>query len=169
MRTLALALAVGFLAAGLAPAAPVAGPDAEIFSRLQGAWTGSGTFSGAPATVDLTWDSVLGGRFQRLTVGIEFTPVGAPTRKFGGHGYYDASRGDRVSGHWFDTAGNSYPLTGLIGAGVLEVQWGPAEPFRGRSTYRLGADGTLSVTDAMRKEDGTFKDFSSLVLKRGGN
>jgi hypothetical protein len=53
-----------------------------------------------------------------------------------------------------------------VGADDLRVDWGDAASERGRTEYRIAADGSLQVRDEVRLADGGWRSFGRSALRR---
>jgi hypothetical protein len=71
-----------------------------------------------------------------------------PAFRFEGQGTYRVKPDGSVSGLWADSFGNFHPLRGRTKPGELRVTWGDGRSEVGHSSYVLGADGVLTVTDS---------------------
>jgi len=58
------------------------------------------------------------------------------------------------------------PIAAAATAATLTSDWGNAQTERGRTLYRLLADGRLEITDTVVGRDGTSREFARQTLKR---
>lgn len=143
MRAAVLLLA---LAAPVAAQAPAEKPSLGWF---QGEWKGTATIFGRSATVSMSVAPALLGRATALTYRAEIPASGAqPEFRFEGRGTYIVAADGKVSGQWNDSQGNFHPLAGRVTGRSLAVTWGEPRTEVGHSSYVLGDDGKLTVTDA---------------------
>lgn len=143
IRTAWLALA---LIAPVSAQAPVAAPTLAWF---HGAWSGSGTIFGRPATMTMAVAPGLLGKATLLTYTVDVAATGSqPHFQFEGRGVYRVADDGRVTGHWSDSQGNFHPIGGRIEGRSLTVNWGDPRTELGRSIYAVGDDGMLTMTDA---------------------
>ena len=155
----ALAAALLTLCSASAAQAPgaVQAAQASALAWLTGSWRGSGTMFGNGSEATLIVRPVLGGRF------LEFDYRAGP---FEGRALYRAAPDGAWQATWFDNRGISFPIAGQVAGRTLTSEWGGAETERGRTVYRLADDGTLHVTDSVRRPDGSYRVFASHVLTR---
>lgn len=162
-------LAAALLLAAIATPQPSAPSDraaaTAILERLAGAWTGSGTILGQPATVEMQWTPVLDGRFVRLTFASHIGPP-PKTQHFEGHAYYEVRSDGRVRATWFDSSGLTRPIDATVAAASLVAVWGTPETEVGETTYQLVSDRALEVVDRVRGKDGTWRTFGRSSLSR---
>ena len=170
-RSVVLAVSLLFSASstGSAPQsagaeAPPSPPEALILERLQGLWEGEGTWLGAKGRSKLTITPVLEGRFTRLEYRVERASA-EPALRFAGDAYYAVASG-RLSGTWFDSQGNVYPLQARAQEGALVVEWGAAGEPRGRTTYRRVDAVQLDVIDEIKGKDGDFRESARIRYQR---
>lgn len=153
----------------LAAGAPALGQPApggqELVARLLGGWRGTGTILGQPSTIELQWTRVLEGKFVRLThvsrIGDE--PNAAA---FEGHAYYEAQPGGGYRATWFDSSGQTRPITAVAHGDALVAAWGSPATEEGETTYALLADGGLEVVDRVKRKDGAWREFGRTRLSR---
>jgi len=135
-------------------------PD-PLLARFAGQWSGEGTVLEMPATVRLTWEWTLDGRFLRLT----FVNQMGPSRRFEGHAYYRALGDGRYRGMWFDNSGMIRPIEASREGDSLIAKWGTADTELGETTYRL-MDDAMEIVDRVRGKDGSWRDFGRVVVRR---
>ena len=145
-----------------------ASPSADPFlDRLQGEWTGQGTAFGLTAQVQTKWESVLEGKFVRLSLSYTTKTLSGVEQTFAGHGYYQAKGTGVYEGYWFDTQGNQYPIKAKLEGDSLTALWGIPGKIEGKSVYTLTDSGkSFGVTDSLKQKDGSWKGFSRFELKR---
>lgn len=160
-RQLFFGLALAVLLTGFSAQAQKAD---DPLNRFEGSWSGNGKFFGMDATTQAKWERVLGGKFLRLAISYEMKTPDGKAQKFEGIGYYQLKDG-KYEGHWFDSQGNSYPLTATFENESLTSLWGEPGKSEGKSIYRINsADKTIEVVDATKQKDGNWKEFSRFKL-----
>ncbi len=153
---------VAALALLLAPAPAAAG---DAWPRLHGQWRGGGEVSGMAATIGLTFRPALAGRGHHLRFENRMRGADGSDRLFSAEAVY-LCEAARCRGHWYDSRGAVLPLVVEVGDGVLHVDWGDDAGERGRTEYRLDADGTLHLHDEVRLADGSWRSFGRSRLLR---
>jgi len=142
-------------------------PADPFLDRLQGDWTGQGTAFGLTAQVQTKWESVLDGKFVRLSLSYTTKTLSGVEQSFAGHGYYQAKGEGVYEGCWFDTQGNQYPIKAKLEGTSLTALWGLPGKVEGKSVYSLtDSDKSFGVNDSLKQKDGSWKDFSRFELKR---
>jgi hypothetical protein len=156
-----------------AAAAPPAPPAAASRSAapteiawLLGRWQGPGTFLGRPSNARLELRPALGDAFVELRYRVVTADGAAPTTFEGRAFYRREAEGWRA--RWFDSRGTSFPVTARLSGSEFVADWGTPQSERGRTLYRLGADGSLLVSDAVSGVDGGWREFARhrLVLQK---
>jgi hypothetical protein len=151
IRGLLLVAALGALALPATPAPSQAqqAPAPASLGWFQGEWEGDVDFIGRPAKGKLVVRPGLAGSATVMTFTAQVSAVGdKPAFTFEGHGTYRIKPDGSVSGLWADSYGNFHHLKGRAKPGELRVNWGDARSELGHSSYVLGADGVLTVTDS---------------------
>jgi hypothetical protein len=145
-----------------APAAIAEAPPATAsLDWFEGEWHGTGTLSGRPTTVSLKVSPLFDGKAVASEYHAESPAEGdRPALRFEGRGTYRIGPDGKVTGSWSDSFGNVHPLAGRISGTSLSVNWGEPRSELGFSSYVLGADGTLTVTD------GTYNRGEAKVFAR---
>lgn len=162
-RTIFVALSLLLLVPGLACA-----QTESVFKRLGGAWTGEGKAMGMPATLQMSWDWVLGEKFLRLSLKNEMKGENGQVRVFEGHAYYQPAEG-KCEGTWFDSRGVSFPIKCSVDGPALTAIWGSTTTEQGKSIYRLLGDEKLEVVDFVKQPDGSWREFGRFVVNRAAN
>jgi hypothetical protein len=158
-KTMALALVTALFLTGA--------DTPSFFDRLQGRWEGTGAAFGGPSKIDAEWQWALGGKFFRLDLRYEIRNADGSTGEFAGHAYYARKGPNTFEGQWFDSQGNQYPITATLAGDVLTAHWGIPGKVEGRSIYGLSTGGRVfEINDAMRRKDGTWRDFAAFKLQR---
>lgn len=152
-RAAALLLALAAPAAAQAPGPPPAAVPSLAW--LHGEWEGTATMFGRPATVSISASPVLLGRATSLAYRVHI-PADARQGefRFEGRGTYRLAADGKVAGQWSDSQGNFHPLAGRVTGTVMHVTWGEPRSEIGQSSYVLGADGALVVSDAALGKEG---------------
>ena len=149
-------------------AVPAAFADSEpaesFFARLAGRWQGAGEVRGMASVQQMTWESVLDGRFMRLNFENRMTGDDGKAWRFSAQAFYRIQDDGAITGTWFDSRGVSFPVSGDIGEdGTLTILWGTDDSERGRTRYRLTASG-LDVTDEVMTKEGSWRTFGRSQL-----
>lgn len=132
--------------------APAAAQGSNSLAWLQGSWRGAGTMFGRPSEARLEIRPALGGRFLELSW---------RAGQFEGRAFYRPAGEGRWRATWFDNRGISFPIEAAAAERTLTAEWGSADTERGRTSYRLLADGRLEVID-----HAGGRDFATHVLTR---
>lgn len=135
-------------------------PPAPVLARLAGAWKGSGTWQGQPASASLVVEPVLGSSFTRLTYRVT-GDVG-----FEGTAYYRRGKEGKPEASWFDSDGSLFTIAGSETADALTAEWGSEGHVIGRTTYRLLDAKRLEVVDEIKARDGSYREFARLAYTR---
>ncbi len=134
---------------------------AQLPEAFLGKWVGSGTLYNSEATFTMEWERVLNEQFYRLN----FTnALSNGAFSMSAHGYYK-SEGDSVSGHWLDSRGVSFPLTGVMEEHTLIIHWGTEDFEQGRTEYTLLASGEVEVIDFVLR-NGEYAQFGNAIYQR---
>jgi len=139
--------------------------DGSIFNRLRGSWNGEGKTLEMPATLQMTWEWVLGEKFLRLSLKNEMRSASGQVQRFEGHAYYHPSEA-KCEGTWFDSRGTSFPIRCSVDIQSLTAMWGAPGQENGKSVYRFLPDGKLEVVDSVKQKDGSWKEFGKFVLSK---
>ena len=164
LSLLAALLALPDPAEAGAPASQVAAAPAASLLAWHGDWVGEGTAFGQKATATLTLEPVFAGGATRLDYRLAVD--GAPPIRYFAQGLYRVDGRGRITGSWSDSGGQNRPVAGRIDANIWAVHWGSADSEIGRSTYVLGPDGSLSVSDSVLQQDGVWRVFATLTYQR---
>lgn len=158
----ASAVAAALLLSGAAPppadAPAAASGQASEMAWLLGRWQGPGQFLGRPSEARLELRPVLGGAFVELSYRVEAGGAAAGPAFEGRAFYRREAEGWRA--RWFDSRGAGFPVTARLAERELVASWGAAATERGRTSYRLGQDGALLVTDEVLGADGGWRLFA---------
>jgi hypothetical protein len=156
-----LLLAVLALAAGVA--------HADAWGRLYGSWSGRGTVSGMAAEVELEFRRTLDGLGRHLRFENRMTAEDGKLWVFRAEALYLCDATGACRGHWYDSRGMVLPLTVVSHDDRIVVDWGDATTERGRTSYRLAADGRLEITDDVLGKDGEWRPFGRVdAVHRAG-
>jgi hypothetical protein len=148
---IAAALSGSLLAMAQVPvlAQPAAVHALASLGWLHGEWHGKVDFIGRPATGHLIVRPALNSSATELVYTAVIAASGdKPAFRFEGRGTYRVRPDGSVTGVWADSFGNFHKLKGRAKDGELRVNWGDAMSEVGHSSYVLGQDGTLTVTDS---------------------
>lgn len=130
-------------------------------SSLKGTWTADCQTFAPGARCSLQWTD---GLHKNLLQVVYQVRKADGSRLFAGEGVYRRND-DAFAGFWSDTNGALHPLKAAFADGALTTYWGLAETEEGRTRYMLNADGSLSVTDWVKK-DGNWRQFMHADYKR---
>lgn len=143
---------------------PPAWSAGNIFDALAGEWQGSGEVRGMASEQSMVWSQVLDGQFTRLEFDNRMSQDGELVFHFRAHAYYRVDGDGRVTGHWFDSRGVSFPLQGTRTGSSLNIEWGTSETELGRTAYRIDGD-RLEVTDEVLGAGGEWRVFGRSTLR----
>jgi len=132
---------------------------------LSGSWAGTGELFGTAATYSMTWESVLAGRFIRLTFQNNMKNGDSFNLVLEAEAYYSIGAEGSVTATWFDTRGMILPIRGTIAGHVLTSDWGTPETEEGRTIYRLVDENRIDVEDYV-KRNGEYQLFGSASYQR---
>jgi hypothetical protein len=166
--TATLLLSLGWPAVAEEAPAPASQQTAaeKTFVGLAGRWEGVGETRGMPAALTLHWEPVLDGRFTQLALDNRMTTADGGSWHFQARSYYRVQADGAIAGHWFDSRGMSFPITGSVDAGgAMTILWGTPDTELGRSSYRVVGD-QLEVIDEVLTRDGTWRVFGRHRLTR---
>ena len=144
------------------------GSDAQlpdVFSALDGVWSGTGTLMGRPASFEMEWKTSEGGfvelRFRNFFVDASgiLTPV------LEARALYRPS-GTTAVGVWIDTRPQRLQLESEVSQSAVITNW-IAQAERGRTEYRI-EDGGVTVRDYV-EVDGEMQLFGEAHYHREGN
>lgn len=134
-------------------------PAAAFFARIAGQWQGTGEVRGMASVQQMAWQPVLDGRFLRLSFDNRMTGADGKEWQFQAHGYYRIQADGTITGTWFDSRGVCLALSGNVDeGGTMTILWGSDDTERGRSSYRIDAEGLL-VTDEVFSREGEWRVF----------
>lgn len=141
--------------------------EPPVVAALLGDWRGTGVVNGQDSTIAMTWERAVGDAFVRLRFRNEMAAGnGRPAVVFEGHGYYRLARADGGAGTWFDSRGYMLPVRVTLDAQAFTSEWGGPTTEQGRTTYRLVEADVLEVTDFVRVNDGSYREFGRSRLRR---
>ncbi len=140
--------------------------QADIWESLTGRWAGKGEVSGMAANVELEFRSALGGGGRHLTFYNRMQAADGKVWPFRAEAFYLCGKDSGCSGHWYDSRGMTLPVKTASHDDRLVVEWGDDATERGRTTYRIGSDGELDITDEVRGKDGAWSVFGNTRAKR---
>lgn len=150
----------------LAPAARAQEAAQSLFAAIAGDWEGSGETRGMAARLSLRWEPALDGAFLSLALNNRMTGADGAEWRFQARAFYRIGDRGAIAGHWFDSRGVSFPLTGSVDASdTMTIFWGTADTELGRSSYRVVGD-QLEVTDEVLTRDGSWRVFGQHRLTR---
>lgn len=151
---------VWWMAALLAPPAPAAAPaEAPSLAAWHGDWVGEGEAFGKPATATLV---ITPGAEGATRLAYELTIAGSPPVRYAAEASYTLDAKGRVRGSWTDSYGRTRPVAGGVTGTIWWTHWGSADVEIGRSIYALGEAGTLTVSDSILQQDGSWRVFATI-------
>jgi hypothetical protein len=137
----------------------------SIFERLAGNWQGTGVVSGMDSQITMNWESVLAGKFYRLSFRNNMKGKNGPV-VFEGTAFYQAKTASQTEGSWFDSFGSIRPIKALIETDKLTANWGNPETEEGQTIYRLVDANKLEVVDSVKTKDGAWREFGHSVFTK---
>ena len=100
------------------------------------------------------------------TLTYRLTIAGEPPVAYSADATYAFDAKGRLTGTWADSYGRKRAVAGGMDGATWWTHWGSADAEIGRSTYVLGADGTLTVSDSVLQADGGWRVFAALQYRR---
>jgi hypothetical protein len=160
MRRLPLALLL------ISPVAAEAPAEVPSLGWFHGEWTGEGSVFNRPTKMTLSVEPALLDSATVLIYRVDADATASqPAFRFEGRSTYRVGKDGKVIGYWADSQGNFHPLAGRLKGTALNVTWGEARTEIGQSSYVLGPDGTLSVSDS-GLGNGTLRVFANGKYRR---
>jgi len=141
--------------------------EAPVLQSLMGTWEGTGSLFSFEASFSMKWESVLRGRFVRLTFQNRMQSDDGTERVMDAEAFYKPTEAGGYEGSWFDSRGVMQPLLGEGADSVLTVLWGTPETEQGRTVYRVLGEDELEVEDFVLKQD-QWHRFGHAVYRRVG-
>ncbi len=138
----------------------------DFLKSFLGTWKGAGKVMGLESKIDLVWETVLDGKFVKISSRIEMKKKDGGTQIFEGVAYYKAIDEQKYQGNWFDSGGDALPIDARIEGNALNALWGTEETKLGRTIYRLVDEKNMEVVDSIRLKDGTWREFGRVVYVR---
>lgn len=146
--------AAAFLTAWMAGGAQAEPPmPLSSFEAPCNAW-------GTPATCKSSWSA---GKHKSHVIQEYSISTESGAQMFAGRGLYRFADGGKVTGFWEDSQGSIHPLTGEWDGSTLTINWGSAETELGRSAYVFGAQGGMTSTDWVLREDKEWHQFMTVT------
>ncbi len=161
IKETAIAAALLLLPAQVDPPAATGG---EVIERLLGQWQGEGELFGQPARFSMRWERALDSKFVRLSFENRIVANGRARTVLEAVAYYRPAGAGALAGHWFDTRGQILDLEAEASDSTLVTRWSN-DTEAGRTTYRVNQDGTVTVLDEVRAEDG-WRPFGRASYRR---
>ena len=141
-------------------------PQSTELLPLMGAWKGSGKFSGRDSNVEMKWESVLGGRFVRLSYRNTWKTAQDKTLTIEGHAYYQSLNNGEYRANWFDSYGKARPIEAKFENGALSATWGTPATELGKTVYKLVTPDQVEIIDTVQLKDGSWREFHRALLRR---
>jgi hypothetical protein len=139
--------------------------QSSIFEKLSGNWKGTGIVSGMNSEITMKWESVLAGKFYRLSFknnmkGNDGNVV------FEGTAFYKVKTTTETEGNWFDSFGFIRPIKAVFETDKLTAGWGTKETEEGSTVYHLVEANKLEVIDTVKGKDGNWREFGRSTFTR---
>ena len=130
----------------------------NVFERLAGSWKGNGMVSGMEAEIAMKWESVLAGKFYRLSFKNNMKGKNGNV-VFEGTAFYKFKTASETDGNWFDSFGFIRPIKANLETNKITANWGSKETEEGQTIYHLVETDKLKVVDSVKTKDGTWREF----------
>jgi len=140
------ALAMLLLWLAMRPAFAEESAASAFRARLAGNWQGTG-------------------EVNQMAADMRMTGAEGKAWHFKAQSYYRIEQDGTITGNWFESRGITLPLAGGVEQDSMTIQWGTEAIERGRSRYRLSAEG-LEVTDEVFTKEGEWRTFGRTRLLR---
>lgn len=137
----------------------------NIFEKLSGSWKGTGVVSGMESEIKMKWESVLAGKFYRLSFANKMKSKKSNIL-FEGTAFYKVKSTSETEGSWFDSFGLIRPIIATLETTKITANWGTKETEEGTTVYRLIESDKLEVIDSVKSQNGTWREFGRSNLIR---
>ena len=136
-----------------------------VFARLEGSWSGEGKLFGSTAAFDMRWEK--NGATSVLTfANARVDSTGRRTPMLNAVALYRTSRSTPRAA-WEDSRGLRLEIQWTASDSLLVSDWSAATES-GRTSYRVNADGTVTVQDEVKGAEG-LRPFGSATYRRESN
>ncbi len=135
-----------------------------VIANLIGNWEGEGKLFGQPAEFSMSWSWELDRRFVRLNFENGLVSDGQIQPVLKAIAFYRVAESGELTGHWFDSRGQTLRLEPAAGDSTLITHWF-AESEQGRTTYRIRGPDSVEVTDEVMA-DGQWRPFGAASYRR---
>lgn len=136
---------------------------ADFQRNAEGYWTGTGSLFGEDAVFEMEWSPTLKGRFFQLSFKNVFVREGA-SYEMQATALYRILDG-RLSATWFDSRGQILPIAAELIDKRLVSHWGDESTEQGRTEYTILEDGTMRVSDFVKKGE-EYVSFGQAIYKK---
>lgn len=127
-------------------------------------WKGSGNLMGKEATFMMKWEKVLNNEFLKLEFENKRKSDDNTYIPFKANAYYKIIE-DKIEGHWFDSRGVSFPLSGLLQNNSITIFWGTEETEKGKTVYTYTKLENIVVEDFIFKNGEYLKFGKATYIK----
>ena len=139
--------------------------QSNVFEKLSGNWKGTGVVQGMESEITMKWESVLAGKFYRLSFKNNMKGKNGNI-VFEGTAFYKFKSAAETEGNWFDSFGFIRPIKASLETNKITADWGNKETEEGKTVYNLVEADKLEVVDSIKTKDGTWREFGRSVYTR---
>lgn len=137
----------------------------NVFAKLSGNWKGTGVVSGMESEIMMRWESVLAGKFYRLSFKNNMKGKNGNV-VFEGTAFYKFKTDAETEGSWFDSFGFIRPIKASLETHKVTANWGNKETEEGKTVYHLLETDKLEVIDSVKSKDGSWREFGRSTFIR---
>lgn len=127
-------------------------------------WKGFGVLMGKEATFKMKWKKVLNDKFLKLEFENKRKSGDNTYIPFKANAYYKIIE-DKIEGHWFDSRGVSFPLSGVLQNNSITIFWGTEETEKGKTVYTYTKLENIVVEDFIFKNGEYLKFGKATYIK----
>ncbi len=132
---------------------------------LEGEWRSGSPAFGQSASSTLSLSLTLGGKFHRLDYSINMVKEKTQSLMFQGTAHYRLLADGRYDAFWADSSGDLHPIKARAEGNAIIADWGISGAKQGSTKYQLNSNGTLTVTDMIKRDD-KWVQFNKMEFAR---
>jgi hypothetical protein len=140
--------------------------DIDILKKLEGSWYCKGKAFRMNADINMVWESVLQGKFTRISYRMDMQAADGKIQVFEGTALYQPTPDKNYRATWFDSGGEMHPITATADGVALTSIWGTPDTKLGKTIYSFKDNDNVEVIDYIQSKDGSWREFNRNTLSR---